>query len=42
MKTLMNNINKLTGTDKAYYIVSLIAAPLVILFCILAVLNMIF
>ena len=42
MKTIKNNLMKLEGTAKAYYIVALIAAPIVIAICFLAILNMIF
>ena len=42
MKTIKNNLMKLTGVNKAYYIVALVAAPIVILICALAILNMVF
>lgn len=42
MKTIKNNLMKLNGVDKAYYIVALILAPIVIAICFLAILNMIF
>lgn len=41
MKTIKNNLMKLNGVDKAYYIVSLIAATLLIMFAFLGVLNLI-
>lgn len=42
MKTIKNNLMKLNGVDKAYYIVILIASRVLLLFAILAILNMIF
>lgn len=42
MKTIKNNLMKLEGTAKAYYIVALMASPFLLFGAILGILNMIF